>query len=374
VACSRTPSSAAEAGGQATLPATGASGNTGATPVAGGGTGVNSGAAGGAGAQPASAGRAGAAGSSGGETAAAGSGQTIAGSSATAGGGGPTAGSNTAGASVPIAGSAAPATCPATSTLKSGETNETIMVGSTMRNYLLHVPQSYTGKTPVPLVIDWHGLLTDASLQKGVSGYLALSDQEGFILAYPNGIDAAWNVGPCCTSSRDVDDLGFSKALLAAIESRGCVDPKRVYSTGFSLGGGMSLYLACNSADTYAAIVPSAFDLLTEDEEPCHPSRPISVMAFRGTGDFIVPYAGGASMPPNGLQVTIHFLGAMGTFQRWSQLNGCTGMPTDTGAGCQTYSQCKDGVEVTLCTKQGGSHEPGDAKLGWSFMKKHPLP
>jgi hypothetical protein len=115
-------------------------------------------------------------------------------------------------------------------------------------------------------------------------------------------------------------------------------------------------------------------ETMSSVREPCHPARPISVLAFRGTDDPIVPYAGGASMPPNGLQVTIHFLGAMGTFQKWSQLNGCTGMSTDAGAGCQTYSQCKDGVEVTWCTNQGGSHEPGDAELGWSFMKKHPLP
>jgi polyhydroxybutyrate depolymerase len=46
----------------------------------------------------------------------------------------------------------------------------------------------------------------------------------------------------------------------------------------------------------------------------------------------------------------------------------------DTGNGCQTYTQCKAGTEVTLCTKQGGSHDPGDAKLGWAMMKKHPMP
>jgi polyhydroxybutyrate depolymerase len=79
-------------------------------------------------------------------------------------------------------------------------------------------------------------------------------------------------------------------------------------------------------------------------------------------------------MPPSGLNVTIHFLGAEATFKKWADLNGCTGMPMDTGAGCQTYAQCKEGGEVTLCTKQGGSHDPGDASRGWETLKKHSIP
>ena len=242
------------------------------------------------------------------------------------------------------------------------------------RTFILHVPASYTGKTPVPLVLDWHGLGSSGSAQEGLSGYKALSDKEGFIVAWPNGLENAWNIGPCCTSSRNVDDLGFARAIVADIEHRACVDPKRVYADGYSMGGGMSHYLACNAADVFAAVAPSAFDLLVADEEPCMPARPISVISFRGTSDPIVPYAGGSSMPPNGLKVTIHFLGAEATFKKWSELDGCTGAPVDSGGGCQTYDPCKDGSTVTLCTKQGGSHDPGDANKGWEFMKKHPMP
>ena len=95
-----------------------------------------------------------------------------------------------------------------------------------------------------------------------------------------------------------MDDLGFAKAIVSTVEGLGCIDTKRVYSTGFSMGGGFSHYLACNAADIFAAVTPSAFDLLEDNEEPCHPSRPISELSFRGTSDPIVPYAGGASSRP----------------------------------------------------------------------------
>jgi len=139
------------------------------------------------------------------------------------------------------------------------------------------------------------------------------------------------------------------------------------------MGGGMSHFLACNAADIFAAVAPSAFDLLQENEEPCKPSRPISVLSFRGTSDIVVPYAGGASTPPNGCCPTIHFLGAVGTLTKWSQLSNCTGSPTTSGS-TQLYAQCAGGVAVGLYTIQGGSHAPGPAGTAWDFLKTKTLP
>jgi len=297
---------------------------------------------------------------------------TSSGGSLGAGGSGPFGG---AGGALGTGGSPAPPACGASSTLTPGETTVSLPFGGTTRSYILHVPASYTGASPVPLVLDFHPILSNATFERGNSGYATLSDQQGFIVAFPNGIDNAWNVGPCCTTSRTVDDGGFARAVVSKIESEACVDQKRVYAVGYSMGGGMSHFLACNAADVFAAVAPSAFDLLTEDEEPCHPSRPITEITFRGTADPIVPYAGGASRPPNGLNVTIHFLGAVGTSQKWASLDGCTGSPSATDAnGCQTYSSCSAGVEVTLCTAQGGGHVTGDPNVGWAMLKKHPMP
>jgi polyhydroxybutyrate depolymerase len=216
--------------------------------------------------------------------------------------------------------------------------------------------------------------MANGAAEESMSGYKAVADKEGFIVAWPDALEGGWNIGPCCTRSGKVDDLGFAKALVADVSGRACIDPKRVFATGISMGGGMTHYLGCNAADVFAAIAPAAFDLLIEEQEPCHPVRPITVIAFRGTADPVVPYAGGASMPPNGLNVTINFRGAEATFKKWAELDGCTGTPTESSKGCQTYSQCKAGVEVTLCTQTGGGHDAGDPNVGWEMLKKHPLP
>jgi polyhydroxybutyrate depolymerase len=297
------------------------------------------------------------------------------GSAATAGSAAPVSGAGGAVATAGAGGaeSTGPGVCPATGELKPGDTSEMIDIGGVTRTYLLHVPKSYTGQTAMPLLIDWHPLGQNAMFQKGNSGYQQLADTEGFIVAWPNGIENVFDIGKCCTTEK-VDDLGFAKGIVKSISDRACVDPKRVFSAGYSMGGGMTWYLVCNAADVFAAASPAAFDLLTEDEEPCKPSRPMTTIAFRGTADPIVPYAGGASNPPNGKPVTIHFRGAVETFKHMAELNGCTGEPMDTSGGCQTYSQCAAGVETTLCTAQGGSHVTGDAKVAWAMMKKHPMP
>jgi polyhydroxybutyrate depolymerase len=268
-----------------------------------------------------------------------------------------------------------PFMCPETSTLQPGDSDETVMIGSASRNFILHVPASYTGDEPMPLVIDWHPLFGSSTGQRSGSGYRELADSEGFIVAWPDGIDDAWNVGPCCTTSREVDDLGFARAMVDFVSSRGCVDPKRIYATGYSMGGGMSHYLACKAADVFAAVVPAAFDLLEPAEQECMPARPISVLSFRATNDFIVPYEGGPSNPPNGLPITIHFEGAEGTRDRWKTMNDCTDEPSpmDGATGCVSHTSCAAGTEVGLCTRSNG-HTYGDSAIGWDFMKRHPMP
>jgi polyhydroxybutyrate depolymerase len=266
-------------------------------------------------------------------------------------------------------------TCPASSALVPGETTETIQVGGVARRFILHVPASYDGQVPVPLVLDFHGILMNSSLQRAFSGFAALSDSEGFIVAYPEGTDTAFNVGICCTSSTVVDDVAFARGIVSHLSAQGCIDQKRVHSVGYSMGGGMSMHLACHAADVFASIAYSAFDMMPDADWPCTPSRPVAALAFRSTGDPLVPYAGAMNtIPPNGNPNLVTFIGAQANLTKWAGLDGCTGTPEDTGSGCSIYRQCASGVEVGLCTRQGGGHDYLDAATGWAFLKKHPMP
>ena len=99
------------------------------------------------------------------------------------------------------------------------------------------------------------------------------------------------------------------------------------------------------------------------------------MISFRSTGDPIVAYGGAKNtIPPNGNPNLVTFIGAEANFAKWSAFDGCTGAPVDMGGGCKYQTECNDGVEVALCTKQGGGHDWMDAAAGWAFLQRHPFP
>jgi len=306
----------------------------------------------------------------GGESAA---GTTSSGGSSAGGKGGASATGGGAGTS---SGGQPSVSCPAT-VLASGDTTKKITVGTLSREYILHVPSAYKGTSATPLVIDFHPIGGSDTSWRAGSPYPALVDKEGVITVYPNGqpspnLGNAWNVEGCCVS-KEIDDVAFAKAMVTEVEKVACIDPKRVYAVGFSMGGGMSNYLACHAADVFAAVGPASFDLTEQNVPNCKPSRPITVVEWRGKNDDVVPYAGGHSALVTGM--AIDFLGAVGTFQKWAALDGCTGSPSAADSNnCQTYSQCKDGVQVTLCTNNSGGHEAAKPQIVWPMLKKYTLP
>lgn len=237
-----------------------------------------------------------------------------------------------------------------------------------MRTYIVHVPASYDGSKPAALMINFHPLIfgTGAGQRSG-SGWAQIGDEEGMITAFPDGYDAAWDIGNCCTRG-EVDDMGFARAMVKEISAMACIDPNRVYASGYSMGGGMSHLLGCKASDLFAAVAPSAFDLTEENHIPCEPTRPLTVFMHRGMGDTVVPWAGGPTTPPNGTPVTVTMLGAIGSFEKWSEINHCTDEVAMEG-NCRRHSKCDNGTEVVLC--ENGSHTEGPAPVIWETLKKH---
>lgn len=247
----------------------------------------------------------------------------------------------------------------------------TVQGSSGQRSFIMHVPSAYKGDKPVPLLIDYHPIGGSSEGQMRDTKYKSLTDPEGVISLYPQGttktMGPGWNVGPCCSND---DDIEFTREMIKYVREKACIDPQRIYAAGFSMGGGMSNHVACMMSDVFAAVAPAAMDLNKTNSAKCTKARPISVINFRGTADNVCRYQGGDS----GFNDGLNFLGAEGTFKYWAEADGCTGVPVKNSDGCDEYSNCRDGVKVVLCTKQGGGHEQGDGNIGWPFLKQFTLP
>jgi polyhydroxybutyrate depolymerase len=294
-------------------------------------------------------------------------------------------GNGIAGTAVAGTGGSMAVTCPAGQTVMPGETTQSIMVDGMARTFVRHVPPGYTGATPVPVVIDFHPLGGTGASWKGSTGWAELADEEGFIVIWPDGVGNSWNAGRCCRTAleQNIDDVGFTRAIIASLQEEACIDAKRVYATGCSNGGGMAFRVACDAADVVAAVAPVDFDCVTSavvNERSCGPecapSRPISEIQFRGTADTAVPYEGG--LRSGG---TTTFPGAEETFASWGDMNMCTGTPAPhpDHPACDVYPMCSGGVSTTLCTIQNGSHcgsyQSFDiVSVAWEMFRSKTLP
>jgi len=229
--------------------------------------------------------------------------------------------------------------------------------GGIERTFNLHVPANYDPSKRTPLVLLFHGYTMDAASIAKASHFNETADKRGLIVAYPEGTGAGFNAGDCCgtASSNKVDDLGFTRDILAKLDTEYCVDEKRVFSTGFSNGGFFSYLLACQLSDKIAAI-GSVSGTIGLDPAACKPKRPVPVLHIHGTGDAIVPFLGGGFGNNRSVAVTVD------TFK--------TGNACATGDGkvvftkgdveCKSWAPCTAGADVQLCTVAAGGHQwPG---------------
>jgi len=193
------------------------------------------------------------------------------------------------------------------------------------------------------------------------SGQREQSDRLGFIVAWPQGIANSWNGQGCCTVAYDlkIDDVGFLRAVIGEVSARTNIDAAKVYVTGWSNGGGLSQRMACEAADLVAAIAPVAHPVNSQD---CHPSRPVSVLAFHGTADETIPYEGGGTvLPREVLGVPLGWQGARASLAAWKGIAGCSSSLTGTQlAGAsrdESYRSCVGGASVGLVTVADGKHD-----------------
>src|ERR1041385_8631459 len=234
------------------------------------------------------------------------------------------------------------------STIAAGDFNLTH--AGVQYGYTVHLPPSYDGTHRTPLVINWHGLTSNAKQQEGFSNMDPVSDADGFIVVYPNSPDNSWNAGTCCAFSATTrDDIGFAHALVDQISKDACVDSKRIYTTGMSNGAFMSYRLGCEAADVFAAAAPVAGKIGVPN---CHPSRPIPLIAFHGTADPLVAYDSGALSADN--------MTVPDTVKHGAELAACPPGPTQTYKNgtvtCEAWSDCGGGVGVELCSAEGEGH------------------
>jgi len=275
--------------------------------------------------------------------------------------------------------------------LFANRTNGSIVSSGQERAYLLYVPASYDPTAPTPLVISLHGAMSWPAMQRDLTGWNRLADREGLIVVYPSGTGTGvktWYMKGSADPAH-MPDVMYISALIDTLEATYHIDPKRIYLNGMSNGGGMAFVLSCTLSDRIAAIgVVSAAQSLPWSW--CPDSTAVPMIAFHGTADPIVPYAGGkVAIAPQ------PFPSVSAWVSSWAARNRCDPEAVDsavaTGVTRTEYRGCAHDATVALYTIQGGGHQwPGGKPLPkwlvgswsagvdatnrmWAFFREHPL-
>lgn len=217
--------------------------------------------------------------------------------------------------------------------------------------YMAHVPASWDGSAPLPLLMFFHGYGQSGEVVMGNAELMTLADEEGVLVIAPDGQEKRWAHQGAPLRERLRDDDAFVRAVLADAKRRWPVDARRVWASGFSIGGSMTWHQACFQGGAFTAFLPVAGAFWRPHPESC-PSGPAALMHVHGTGDTVVPMQG------RPIREVYHQGDVLEGMAFWRQQNGCPDAPsavTETGdLRCEIWRGCTSGKELQLCLHPGG--------------------
>jgi len=236
------------------------------------------------------------------------------------------------------------------------------------RSYLLRLPVRRGEGQPMPLLLVFHGAGGTGPRIETHTELTGPATERGYAVMYPDGIDRRWNDGRGAGDGQD--DVEFIRILLDSLGREFPVDPKRIYATGISNGAGLVYRLACDLPGTFAAIAPVAGAPAAALEAVCAATGPVSLIAFQGTRDPLIPFEGGNASIRRGRVLSAERSAAL-----FAEVNGCTPTPAvtpepdtvkdGTRVRRSSYGGCREGREVVLYTIEGGGHTwPGGPPVG----------
>ena len=275
--------------------------------------------------------------------------------------------------------------------------------GGLERTYLIHAPARIAA-SDMALVIVLHGQGGDGANILAQGYWIEKADAEGFIVVAPEGVPQhddrparfmgnrrSWNSGPATGSpaqERNVDDVGFIRAVVADVRRTRRVDARRIFATGFSNGAGMAFRVGAEMSDIVAAIAPVSNGLLLPVERL---EKPVSLLLIWGTDDTLNPFTGGKVK--RGGQTVLR-PSAEASWLRWSELIGCTRPPSIAQVAPmvtrRSFTGCAANSEASFISVDGLGHQwpggrvylrivagPGSDALNatdaiWSFFAVHP--
>jgi poly(3-hydroxybutyrate) depolymerase len=238
-----------------------------------------------------------------------------------------------------------------------------LQIDGTKRSAVLRVPN---GAEKPPVVFYVHGATDNPEWFRNNGNTDATADREKYIAIYTCAHSDCQ--GGVWQDTQGPGNFPYFFALLDSVDARYKVDRSRVYMTGFSQGGNITSYAACNYSDIFAAVAPVSGHI--DENVACNPKRPIPVYLTYGTRESFVG----------------NFLKGR---DRWLKLNNCPANGTVTKpypASSRNskrvrvaHGPCEENTAVVMDSIIDHTHRWPSQSNGnqadeiWAFLKQYSL-
>ncbi len=174
---------------------------------------------------------------------------------------------------------------------------ETLTHDDYIRSWLTVLPKDYSAQQKYPLVIALHGGGGTAKqlMRNTRSRFNELATQEGFIVAYPQGVKKSWNDNGKRDQNgfarkENIDDVGFIDKMIEKLLSTYNINDNAIFACGISNGGLMSQTLAMKLPDKIQTVGMVSSNFGEDQTNDSKNVTPFSILFIHGTNDFIIPY------------------------------------------------------------------------------------
>jgi poly(hydroxyalkanoate) depolymerase family esterase len=220
----------------------------------------------------------------------------------------------------------------------------------------IHVYAPSNLKAKSPLLISCHGMDQDPNYQQSNTHWEAVADTAGFVVVYPRG-----GTGMNTWDIQGDKDTKWMTEIIAQMVKDYDIDEKRVYLSGFSMGGMFTYHSMSKIADKIAAFAPTSG---TNVFGASKAQRPVPIIHPHGTNDDVLNYS----------QVEGFIKNYRDQFHCPAQAQEEKNYPNaeNSGATMYTWGPCDKGVYIKHLKLPGRGHSPSKADVSdiWNFVKQ----
>ena len=224
------------------------------------------------------------------------------------------------------------------------------------RDIHVYAPSNLAPKSP--LLISCHGMNQDPGYQQENTHWETVADTAGFVVVYPRGGTGmeTWDI------SGDKDTKWIVQIIEKMAEEYD-IDTKRVYMSGFSMGGMLTYHAMSKIADKIAAFAPTSG---TNVMGASKAMRPVPIIHPHGTSDDVLNYS----------QVEGFIKNYRDQFHCPAQAEVQNNYPHQgEKATMYTWGPCDEGVYIKHMKLEGRGHMPSKNEVSdiWNFVKQWSL-